>query len=157
MGVDPVTASLIGSGAGLLGNVLGGNAEANAQKAAAQNAANAQLGLEQQQFNQANQLGSNYRAQINKLLPYINGATGAATQYRNSIQPLQPGQNMASFGGQAVNSTPAAAQYGVPPNTGGQLSRLMTGSPQLPGMQGQPSPNPPGQGQIAKLMVGGVQ
>jgi len=93
-------AAAIPAAASLAGSIIGGNA----QKSAAQNAANAQLGLQNQEFQQAQQQEANYRAQIQKMLPYLGGPYQAALALNGRNQYLAPGQNEAMFGGQTLGS-----------------------------------------------------
>ena len=91
--------------ASLAGSIIGGNS----QKSAAQTAADAQLNLQKQQLEQAQQQEANYRAQIQKMLPFLQGPSQAATALQGQHNYLAPGQNGAMFGGQQLGSNGSLA------------------------------------------------
>jgi hypothetical protein len=93
-------AAAIPAVASLAGSIIGGNA----QKHAAQAAADAQLSLQQQQVQATQQQEADYRAQIQKMLPYLQGPTQVASQLHNQNHYLAPGQNQGMFGGQQLGS-----------------------------------------------------
>lgn len=90
-------AAAIPAALSLYGSISGNNA----QKAAASDAANGQLRLEQQQYDQLQKGEAAYRQQIQQMLPYLGAPVQAAQNIRNQSQYLAPGQG-SMFGGQQL-------------------------------------------------------
>jgi hypothetical protein len=102
-----------------LGSIVGGLLGGSSQSSSANDAAQAQENITQQDLAYLQQAGSQQRGAINSLLPYAQGPSQAAAALRPSF--LAPGQG-AIFGGQQFN---ANANAGTP-----DYSSLL--SPQTP-------------------------
>jgi hypothetical protein len=136
--------------ASIAGGIIGGNA----QKAAASTAANSQLDLQNQEYQQLLDAEKNYRTQINAIAPYLGAQSQAATDIRQHVPYLAPSSATASggvFGGQQVQSTPQPGQqpqnqFQPPTQTMGNIGQAgggaNIGSVTIPG---QGVPGQPGQ------------